>query len=85
VLEHAYRKLIKGSPVLCDTSIPLQLPVQTAVMATLTVTARWASLLASVVVAGVVWRGLPAEAIALAAPALWADRSVVTYARISRR
>ncbi|MCX5387083.1 hypothetical protein [Streptomyces sp. NBC_00083] len=57
---------------------------QTAVVGVLAVSARWASVLVTATVAGVVWKGLPPEALMMAAPAAWADRTMVSYLRVTR-
>ncbi|CAM5295838.1 hypothetical protein AB0M94_33305 [Streptomyces xanthochromogenes] len=84
MLERVYRKLVLLLPERPDTAIPLQVIAQTAVVGILAVTARWASVLVTATVAGVVWMGLPPEALVMAAPMAWADRTVVIYLRVTR-
>ncbi|MFE9370239.1 hypothetical protein ACFYM2_10760 [Streptomyces sp. NPDC006711] len=84
MLERVYRKLAILLPERPGLSVPLHVIAQSAVVAILAVTAHWASVLVTATVAGVVWRGLPPEALMMAAPMAWADRTTVTYLRVTR-
>ncbi|MEU9097912.1 hypothetical protein [Streptomyces sp. NPDC048361] len=84
MLERVYRKFAALLPERPDLSIPLQVIARTAVIGMLAVTARWASVLVTATMAGVVWKGLPPETLMMAAPMAWADRTTVTYLRVRR-
>ncbi|MCJ0868685.1 hypothetical protein [Streptomyces sp. AP-93] len=84
MIERFYRKLISRLPVPPDISIPIHLTAQTAIASTLSVVVRWSSALTFATVTGVVWFGAPPEALWMCAPAVWADRTSVTYQRIRR-
>ncbi|MFG3281493.1 hypothetical protein [Streptomyces sp. NPDC048111] len=84
MLERVYRKLAVLLPARLDTGIPVRVIAQSAVVSVVVVTARWASVLVTATVAGVVWRGLPPETLLMTAPMAWADRTVVAYLRVTR-
>lgn len=84
MLERVYRKFVALLPERPDSSIPLHVIAQSAVVSVLAVTARWASVLVTATLAGVLCRGLPPETLMMAVPAAWADRTVVTYLRVTR-
>ena len=86
MIERMYRKWSGLLPAFAETSIPLSVLAQTAVMGFFAITVRWSSVLVAVVVAASVWRGipLPAEALAVLVPVIWGDRTMVTYLRIRR-
>lgn len=63
-------------------TIPLQLLAHASVSGVMLVTARWASVLVTATVAGVIWWGLPPQTLLMIAPTAWADRTLFTYLRL---
>lgn len=83
MLERIYRVLVSLSPVPPDTTIPLPVPFQTAVLSSLSVVFRFGSVLSGAAVT-VVALGAPEEVLLMVAPVAFADRSAASYRRIRR-
>lgn len=86
MIERVYRRLARSLPEFADSSIPLQVVVQTALVSVFAVTLRWSSFLMTGLIAaaalGVV--RLPVEVLMVLTPMVWSDRTVLSYLRIRR-
>ncbi|WP_435191388.1 hypothetical protein [Streptomyces sp. bgisy126] len=83
MIERIYRKLISLAPVPPDISIPLPVPIQTAILASLLVELRFSSLLSGAAVTAVAF-GAPHDLLLMVAPVVFADRTAVSYRRMRR-
>ncbi|MFD8984637.1 hypothetical protein, partial [Streptomyces sp. NPDC059564] len=79
-----YRQWVEPLPKTAEGTIPIPAPAETGILSILSVGFRWGSLLTAAAAVATVMGSASSELMLTLAPAVLADRTVVSYLRVRR-